>query len=137
MLDAGTFSIFYAYKQNCFETPRFINRSLFLCFQLWIHRLLKFKIIHSMFLIEETKKLTKKKCTKKSYKHTVQKTQSYVENAEKLWGSNKGKSKNREKISSDSCGQPTFREGPLLCECPLRCGAIQVSSGVENGRWVL
>ena len=60
-----------------------------------------------------------------------------MENTEKLSGSNKGKSKNREKNSSDSCGQPTFREGPLFCEAPLRCGAIQVSSGVENGRWVL
>ena len=62
--------------------------------------------------------------------------------AEKLsgsnhWGSNKEKSKIREKKPSDSCGQPRFREGPLLCEGPLRCGAIQVVSGVENGRWVL
>ena len=58
-------------------------------------------------------------------------------NAEKLSGSNKEKTKIREKKPSDSCGQPRFREGPLLCEGPLRCGAIQVGSGVENGRWVL
>ena len=83
------------------------------------------------------RKLTKKS-TKKVQTNVPKKlSQSYVENTEKLSGSNKGKSKNREKNSSDSCGQPTFREGPLFCEAPLRCGAIQVSSGVENGRWVL
>ena len=83
------------------------------------------------------RKLTKKN-VQKTYKQTHKKhSHSHVENTEKLSGSNKGESKNREKKSSDSCGQPTFREGPLLCEVPLRCGAIQVSSGVENGRWVL
>ena len=65
-----------------------------------------------MFLIEETKKLTKKKCTKKSYKQTIQKTQSYVENAEKLSGSNKEKSKNRGKKSSNNLD---LEKGPLNC----------------------
>ena len=94
--------------------------------------------LHSPFISKQ------KKLTKETYKKTYNKRTKnpvsliYVENTEKLSGSNKGKSKNREKKSSDSCGQPTFREGPLLCEVPLRrCGAIQVSSGVENGRWVL
>ena len=83
------------------------------------------------------RELTKKKYKKSTNKRTEKLSKSYVENTEKLSGSNIGKSKNREKNSSDSCGQPTFREGPLFCEAPLRCGAIQVSSGVENGRWVL
>ena len=92
-----------------------------------------------MYLIEETKKNLQKKNVQKNRTNKLYKKPSLMQKTQKNCqvASNKGKSKNREKRSSDSCGQPTFREGPLLCEVPLRCGAIQVSSGVENGRWVL
>ena len=109
-----------------------LNCSLYLCLKVWIHRCLKFL---KQYIILNWGNLQKKKVQTNIQKNSV--SLIYVENAKKLSGSNKGKSKNREKKSSDSCGQPTFREGPLLCEVPLRCGAIQVSSGVENGRWVL
>ena len=94
---------------------------------------------YAYIVFDETKKTYKKIRTKKPNKKKKVLCIKTQKNCQVVTTGvvTKKNQKSVEKKPSDSFGQPRFREGPLLCEGPLRCGAIQVGSGVENGRWLL